>query len=190
MQGIKWRIAERKLLFLRKLMKKDDTNICRRAIANEAILGVKGLGHECKVLAKEMGIPDVRFNMVSKGDIKRAVTEHCRTTIKGEVEASRKVGDRATGEEGHNTYLSYMTLPHSRIWIRVRARSIKGVKVNNKRSFINLSCRFCDVGTEESQEHLEGCMGCIFERRNLNMTCWKGQVAFWKRMTAKFSAWG
>ena len=83
MQGIKWRIAERKLLFLRKLMKKDDTNICRRAIANEAILGVKGLGHECKVLAKEMGIPDVRFNMVSKGDIKRVVTEHCRTTIMG-----------------------------------------------------------------------------------------------------------
>ena len=137
-----------------------------------------------------MGIPDVRYNKVSKGDIKRAVIKHSRDIIKGEVEASRKVGDRADGDQNHNTYLSYMTLPNSRIWMRVRARSIKGVKVNNKRSFVNLSCRFCDDDSEESQEHLEVCRGCNFERRNLNMTNWKGQVAFWKRMTAKFSARG
>ena len=64
-----------------------------------------------------MGIPDVSFNKVSKGDIKRAVIEHNRPTIKGEVEASRKKGDRSVGEKSHNTYLSYMTLPNSRIWI-------------------------------------------------------------------------
>ena len=72
--------------------------------------------------------------------------------------------------------------------MRVRARSIKGVKVNNKRSFVNLSCRFCDDGSQESQEHLETCGGCVFERRNLDMTRWKGQVIFWRRMTAKLSA--
>ena len=71
-----------------------------------------------------------------------------------------------------------------------RARSVKGVKVNNKRSFVNLSCRFCGDGAEESQEHLEECDGCEFERRNLDMTNWKGQVTFWKRMNAKFSAGG
>ena len=68
MQGMKWRIVGWNLLFLRKLMKKDGTNICRRAVANEAILGVIGLGHECKVLAEQMGLPDIRFNNVSKGD--------------------------------------------------------------------------------------------------------------------------
>jgi hypothetical protein len=60
-----------------------------------------------------------------------------------------------------------MILPNSRIWMRVRARSIKEFKVNNKRSFNNLACRFCDDETEESQEHLEECSGCEHERRSL-----------------------
>ena len=79
---------------------------------------------------------------------------------------------------------------NSRIWMRVRARSIKGVKVNNKMSHNNFSCRFCNNDTEESQEHLEVCGGCDFERRRLNMTNWKGQVIFWRRMSAKLSAGG
>ena len=111
-------------------------------------------------------------------------------TTKVEVEASRKVGDRATEDPEDRTYLSYMTLPNSRIWMRVRARSIKGVKVNNKRSFNNLSCRFCNEETEELQEHLEECSGCDYERRTLRMTNWKGKVIFWRRMTAKIDKWG
>ena len=83
-----------------------------------------------------------------------------------------------------------MTLSNSRIWMRVRARSIKGVKVNNKRSFNNLSCRFCDDDTEEMQEHLEECRGCDFKRRNLTMRNWKRRVIFWRRMTTKISARG
>ena len=190
MELMKWRIAKQKLLFLRKLMDKEDSNICKRAIVNETLLGAEGLGHECKVLTATIGLPDVRYNQVSKGDIKKAIIEHSRATTKEEVEASRKVGDRATADPEHRAYLSYMTLPNSRIWMRVRARSIKGVKVNNKRSFSNLSCRFCDDDTEETQEHLEECRGCDFERRSLKMTGWWGKVIFWRRMTAKISAWG
>ena len=141
-------------------------------------MGVKGLGHECKVLADQMGLPVIRFNHVSKWEIKRAVLKHSNDSTKKEVEDSRKVGYRAEGDQNHNTYLSYMSLPNSRIWMRVRARSIKGVMVNNKRSFINLSCRFCATDAEESQEHLKLCGGCSFEKRNLNMSSWKGQVDF------------
>ena len=188
MEMMKWRIAKRKMLFLRKLMLKDDSSICKRAIINESLLGVKGLGHECKELSTLVGLPDIRYNKVNKNDIIKAIEKHSRASVKSEVEASKKVGDRANGEPEHNSYLSYMTLPNSRIWIRVRARSVKGVKVNNKRSFTNLSCRFCDSGADESQEHLEECGGCEFERRRVNMTSWKGRVIFWRRMTTKISA--
>ena len=82
-----------------------------------------------------------------------------------------------------------MTLPDSRIWMRVRARSIKGVKVNNKRSHINLSCRFCEDNIDESQEHLEVCRGGNFERRNLKMSRRKDLVIFWRRMTTKMNDW-
>ena len=74
--------------------------------------------------------------------------------------------------------------------MRVRARSIKGVKVNNKRSHNSLSCRFCDDDTEESQEHLVACRGGDFERRKLKMTKREDRVTFWRRMTKKISDWG
>ena len=79
-----------------------------------------------------------------------------------------------------------MSLTNSRIWMRYRARSIKGVKVNNNRSYTNLSCRFCDEGSQETQEHIETCGGCKFERRGLDISGWVGLVIFW--MTPKLAA--
>ena len=47
---------------------------------------------------------------------------------------------------------------------------IKGVKYNIKRSYKDLSCRFCQSGEEETQEYLEVCVGYDFERRGLKMS--------------------
>ena len=192
MEMMRWRIARQKLLFLRKIMLKDNDNICKRAIINETILEAEGLGHECRGLATTLGLKDLRvsFKTTSKGDIRRAVSTHSSDLTKEEVQSSRKVGDRATEDPEDRRYLNYMILPDSRIWMRVRARSIKGVKVNNKRSFTNLACRFCDDETEESQEHLEECRGCEYERRSLNMTKCKDKVTFWRRVTTKITDWG
>ena len=62
------------------------------------------------------------------------------------------------------------------------------MKVNNKGSFlVNLKCRFCDLGNEETQEHLKECGGTRYERRGLNMSGWFGLVSFWRRMMKKIS---
>ena len=71
--------------------------------------------------------------------------------------------------------------------MRYRARYIARVKVNNKRSFNDLSCRYCKDDSQESQEHIETCEGCVFERGGLDMSDWKGVVIFWRRMTAKIN---
>ena len=70
---MKWRIAKKKMLFLRKLMLKDDSTICKRAIIIESLLGVKGLGHKCKKLSTLVGLPDIRYNKVNKRDIIKAI---------------------------------------------------------------------------------------------------------------------
>ena len=58
-----------------------------------------------------------------------------------DVLASQKVRDRVSDDPKDNTYLSYMTLPNSRVWMRVRARMTKGVKMNHKSSHLDdLSC--------------------------------------------------
>ena len=48
------------------------------------------------------------------------------TVTKKEVEDSRKVGDRAEGDQNHNNYLSYMSLPNCRIWMRVKPDLSRG----------------------------------------------------------------
>ena len=92
--------------------------------------------------------------------------------MKAEIQTNIKVGDRWSEDPMDTTYLKYMSLPNSRIWMRYRARFIKGVKVNNKRSYTDLSCRYYNEDSLETQEHIETCVGCTFERRGLDMSEW------------------
>ena len=47
----KWRIAEQKLLFLRKIMLQEESNIPMKALLNETFMG---LSHECRELTEMM----------------------------------------------------------------------------------------------------------------------------------------
>ena len=88
-----------------------------------------------------------------------------------------------------HTHVTQVPFPICRIYFKHRARSIAGVKINNKGSFqTNLNCRFCDLETEETQEHLEECGGQgAYERRRLNLSEWFGLVCFWRRMMKEIS---
>ena len=172
-------------------MKKDDDYITKQAIEQEKVLGFKGLYHECKTACEELGMPDLLESNVSKQQIKQLCMEKSRTECKQKMLDGKKVRDRADDESG-KSYLEYMTLQDSRIWIRIRARSIKGVKYNNKSSFKDsLNCRFCSEDIHETQEHLQECSGTWYERRNLSLedsNNWKAVLLFWRRMTAKIAA--
>ena len=54
---MKWRIAERKLQFTNKL---------RTNMANEVILGLKGLKSECSQITKEVEIQDIAAQKIDK----------------------------------------------------------------------------------------------------------------------------
>ena len=66
---MKWRIAEKKMLFFRKIMMRDESNITRRALMNETFMGLKGLSYECRQLTEMVGLPDIMANTVSIGEI-------------------------------------------------------------------------------------------------------------------------
>ena len=185
---MRWRIAEKKLRFLMKLMEENGLSIAKVAVLNEVLLGLKGLAYECRKISEQIGLPDVMYTSVSKFEIRRAINEADHNEKKKDMEESKKCGDRLTDDPLDNTYLSYMPLPIARIYFKHRARSIAGVKVNNKGSFKdNLNCRFCDSDSEETQEHLEECGGTRYERRGLNLSGWFGLVSFWRRMMKKIS---
>ena len=56
---MKWRIAQKKLLFLNKLMKRDISNLAKQVVYEEVITGTKGLAHECSQICDEIGIQDI-----------------------------------------------------------------------------------------------------------------------------------
>ena len=114
-------------MFLRNLVLKDKDNICRRAIMNKTILGAEGLAHEFKIITDKIGLPDLRYNPVTRGEIKRAIAAHSMALTKAEILSSRNVGDRTSENLRDTTYMTYMTLANNRVWMR-RARSIKGVR--------------------------------------------------------------
>ena len=100
-----------------------------------------------------------------------------REEIRQKVENSSKVGNRITDNPEDCSYLNKMPLYNARLWIRVRAYAIKGVKMNQKGSHIaDLNCRFCDTDVPETQEHLEICAGMEFERWRLDLTVREGQL--------------
>ena len=111
-------------------MEREDSNITRKALLNEAFMGLKCIGYECKQLTDKLGLTDIMVNLVSKVEIKQAIARDSYTDQKEEMQNIKKVGDRWTANPMDNTYMKYMSLPNSRIWMRYRSRSTTEVKIN------------------------------------------------------------
>ena len=117
-----------------------------------------------------------------KSAIQKAITQRNRNNMLSFKKGAYRVSENSSD----NNYLDRMGLTHSRIWIRYRARAIRGIKANCKRSWRNnLECRFCDANILETQEHIEECRGLSWERRNLRMDTEGGKITFFRRMEKK-----
>ena len=79
-------------------MAKENSNLCKRSLLTETILGIEGLGHECKALTKTLGLPNLRdkYATTCRADINRAIWKHSERRIKKEV---KPVGKWGTGQK-------------------------------------------------------------------------------------------
>ena len=183
---MEWRIKERKLNFVRQILLTDNSNIAKNILLQEMEIKINGLGHECNTICNEINIPEIMNNSLSKRQIKNAIQEFISARTKEMMLASKKVADRISDDSHQITYLDRMGLTFSRMMIRYRARAIKGVKANCKRSWKNdLNCRFCNNTVIEDQEHLEVCTGLSWERRRLKMDTEVGKIIFFRRAKRK-----
>ena len=188
MWPMEWRIKYKKLLFVDKIMKKDSTNITRKILSMEFLYNLDGLAWESYHICKDLGIGHVLFGDAPKFQIRLAMINRIWSNNQEAMEKLKKVSDRLSDNPHDYSYLNTMSLIHSRIWFRYRARCIAGVKANAKRSHADLSCRFCDSGSTEDQEHLELCDGLMHERRGLDMQRRWGKLQFWRRCSVKLAA--
>ena len=191
MKPMRWRIAEKKLQFLRKLMEKEYSCLAKQIIYQEVIHGIKGLASECKSLSKMIGLPNLVLSTVTKQEIKSSIKIQVENELKTAMEEKVKVRDRLSEDpenDDDNNYINRIPVPLARVWLRYRGRAIAGVKGNFKKSWPDLSCRYCDLGVNEEQEHLEECVGTEYERRGLDLQKWRQKLTFWTRMNAKIAA--
>ena len=185
---MKWRIAGKKLQYMRKVQLKEDDNITKMALQQEVKTGTKGLAYECMELSNELGLQNVLNGNTSKTLIKRTTAKKIKEEAWKAMEDSKKVRDRLTFNPEDNSYIKCLSLPQTRVWFRYRARAIPKVKGNHKQSHSDLSCNLCTSMEEMNQEHLEKCEGTEHERRGLDMGTWRGLLDFWRRMMKKLGA--
>ena len=189
MMPMKWRIASKKLQFLRKISLKDNKNIAKSILLQEVIQGISGLASECQKISTEIGLENLMLYQYSKKDIKEAIQSAMKKEFLQDMQSSVKVCDRLSDDPEDNSYIKNMSLPKVRVWIRYRARAIAGVKGNFRHSYVNnMGCRLCSEGSDETQEHLQLCEGTRFERRGLDLSDWRGLLDFWRRMKIKLAA--
>ena len=169
-------------------MEKDYKCIAKQVIYQEVINNINGLAAECRALCIEIGLPNLVYSTVTKMEIKSSIKQMIEKEFRDAMEASSRVRDRLSENSDENSYINQIPIPLSRVWIRYRARAIAGVKGNFRHSWEDLSCRHCNLGVDENQEHLEICGGTEFERRGLEMEKWRDRLLFWRRMTVKIAA--
>ena len=199
---MKWRVAIKKISFVKKIMKQDVNNIARQALVEEGRLqaigmGFSGLASETNKLCMELSIPTTvcHYKVVSKQDIKEAVKRKVYYENRQRMLESRKVRDRLDEEvtvgleREKSSYLDRLPLHLTRVMFRFRARAIKGVKYNTKGSHAKLDCRLC-LGPPETQEHLQECHGAGFERRGLQLEREVDLATFWRRISVKLQGFG
>ena len=189
MPPMKWRIAQRKLIFVNRIMAKPVNNITRKALMQETIHKIKGLATESRTLCLSLGLPSVMATEVTKNEIKQAIKAKIREECLKRMQEGSKSKDRMDLNPDETQYLQRLSLSNCRVYFRYRSRCIALVKMNQKgnKPSESLTCRFCADNVQETQEHLEMCTGTEFERRGVRISEVMGRVIFWKRMMKKMT---
>ena len=189
MPPMKWRIAQRKLIFVNRIMAKPVNNITRKVLMQETIHKIKGLATESRTLCLSLGLPSVMTTEVTKNEIKQAIKARIREECLKKMQEGSKSKDRVDLNPDETQYLQRLSLSNCRVYFRYRSRCIALVKMNQKgnKPSESLTCRFCTNNLPETQEHLEMCEGTKFERRGVRISEVMGRVIFWRRMMKKMT---
>ena len=101
LQPMKWRIAYKKIVFLQKMLGKDQYNICK---IEEVSNGIHGLAYECKQICHKLEIPDMLGTFAPKTKIKSSIFLKMNESALYEITRARRT-IRATDKTFYNIEL-------------------------------------------------------------------------------------
>jgi hypothetical protein len=162
MMGMKWRIWQEKLLLLMRIKNKDTSILCKEEYEEGKVNGWPGLGSEVAKICKEIGLPDLNENNLSKSTIKKAIADHHYKDVMEELKKSNKL-EHVKHEEFHEVqeYFHEKSVEKGRMAFKIRSHMVSDIPGSFKEKFRKkgegLACKYCDESKMETQSH---CLVC------------------------------
>ena len=179
MIGMKWRIWLEKILLLMRIRRQDENSLCRQVYEEGRARGWPGLGEEVAGICKEIGIPDINGEFLSKTEIKNAIFDHHYKEMLENIEGSKKLED-IKHEEFNEVQHKFQvkSVENTRMAFRVRCHMVPDIPDNFKAKYrkkgpdsnVELFCKYCEEEVIMSQSHCMVCPAWTELREGLDLT--------------------
>merc|ERR1712128_109211 len=193
---VRYQIVQRKINRIRKVMDADPSNYARKALIEGQKTCANGdLLTECIEWCKKFKIRCVTrgtnpIKDKAKYDefmLKKGLWRENDKDIKIEKDELSKVRDiEMPTKKYERNYLAKQAIANARIWFRYRSKIISDIKGNQSSKWTGqMHCRHCNLGCDETQEHIEKCTGFSVEREKIDLSNGEGKLVFWRRVVYK-----
>ena len=180
MLRMKFRIMEKKLLFLHYIITQNDESLAHQILYEQKKHQWPGLVQECMQFIAEVKILDPFQISLSKGEwrriVKKAITKANSDELKDEIVNKYKKLEKsvlANEEFGRKDYIKNLNLQQARTNFKFRSSMTQHVKMNqkNNREYADALWRCEECGLQDTNAHLLWCKGYESLREGKDLGC-------------------
>ena len=171
-RGVKWRIWEEKCLLLLRIQNLEEGSLAKRMHEEAQKRGWPGLGKEVEDICKQINIPNINIQKVSKTIVQKAVEKsHFEDMMDQFVHSSKLQDIKNCDFKNIQPYFNDRNIENSRIKFKIRTKMLEKVPGNFKNKYKNAENGIqCDLCTEDmTQNHCVLCPGRAEDRKGLDM---------------------
>ena len=174
---MKWRIIERKLIFMNHILHLDPGSLARQVQLIQDKENLPGLTQEVKQHLEQLRLPNLFEERISKNKwknlVKAAIEEANEIEVKDSLMKYKKLRNRKIVQEeyGMKKYAELLSLNEARTIFRHKTGMTQHVKLNYKgiKRYEAEGWKCHDCSKLDSEEHLLWCPGYEELRENLNL---------------------
>ena len=175
---------------VQRIMQMDKNTLCKEIYEEGKANGWPGLGQEVTNICKEIGLPDLNENMITKSLIKEAINAHHYGDMKKELEKSSKLeGVKNEDLREVQKYFQNKSVENGRLAFKIRSHMVQDIPGNFKNKFRKnkdgLICSYCSEMEIMTQSHCVRCPAWTEQRAGLDLTNIDDMVVFFRKLLAE-----
>ena len=188
--GMKWRIWKQKISLVGAIKKLEDNTLAKEVFNDQLEYELPGLVQEVKKICREICIPDVTENEVTKEEIHDAIEIHHLKYLKEEMGDKEKYKEMKKEDlRKPQTFMKEMNLEQCAIAMRIKCYMINcagNMRAHYRGREECVKCRpgqgVLGPGLRETQGHLEICEGYKSLRVGKDLEVFKDKVLYFQEL--------